>query len=93
MDGAGTPPRREGQLGAFRATVCAARRAGRPLHPGTEYGLEWMEGMLARLYANPQYDEAKVGRWLGYAQGLVVAAQVGITVEVLADLTRPYVVA
>lgn len=53
-----------------------------PLLPGTDLGLEHLREMWERVRAddNPQggkgFSEAKLGRWLGWAQCAVVASGV-----------------
>ena len=67
------------QREAFAETIEAAERAGMPALPGSELGLDHVKDMFARL--QPKFSDAKVGRWLGWAQCAVVAAGVGLTLE------------
>lgn len=54
------------QREAFKETVELARVRGLPRDPGSSYGLDHLESMLSRI--QDDFSEAKVGRWLGWAQ-------------------------
>jgi len=69
------------QREAFTETVDLAISRGMPLNPGSDLGLDHLIDMAGRLDDNPDYSEAKIGRWLGWAQAAVVAAGVGVTLE------------
>lgn len=68
------------QLAALRDTVTLAETRGMPDWPGTTLGLEHLRSMLARVESG-EFSEAKLGRWLGWAQCAVVAAAIGITLD------------
>lgn len=68
------------QLGALRETVQIAEQCGMPEMPGTNLGLDHLRSMLAILNSS-EFSDAKLGRWLGWAQCAVVAARVGVTLE------------
>lgn len=70
------------QLQALRETVRLAEERGVPEMPGSDLGLEHLRKMAAAVEAG-RFSEAKLGRWLGWAQCAVVAANVGVT---LADV-------
>jgi len=56
------------QISAMHDTVELARRRGMPLREGTDQGLEHMVSMAERMGAG--FSDAKLGRWLGWAQCL-----------------------
>lgn len=62
------------QRQAFNETINLAIARGMSLSPGSDLGLDHLIDMGARLGDNPGYSDAKVGRWLGWAQCAVVAA-------------------
>lgn len=59
-----------------------AEAAGMPELPGTDLGLAHLRHMVATV-AVSDFSDAKLGRWLGWAQCALVAADVGVT---LADM-------
>lgn len=69
------------QRAAFVETIALADHAGMPEHSPVDpsLGLAHLRDMYARL--DPEWSDAKVGRWLGWAQAALVAANVGITLE------------
>lgn len=67
------------QRAAFLETVRLAIDLGMPEEPDTTLGLAHMRDMLTRIRAD--FSEAKLGRWLGWAQCALVAANVGVTLE------------
>lgn len=67
------------QKAAFIETVQVAIDRGMPENPGSPTGLAHMRDMLTRIRAD--YSDAKVGRWLGWAQCALVAAEVGVTLD------------
>jgi len=69
---------------AFRETVHIAQVAGMPELPGNELGLAHLRSMLSRV--TPTFSEAKLGRWLGWAQCALVAANVGVSLEDMKSL-------
>lgn len=72
------------QIEAFNETVMLAIKMGMPDQSDVDdsLGYEHMFSMLKRIEANPEkFSEAKLGRWLGWAQAALVAANVGVTLE------------
>lgn len=67
------------QLAAFDDTIALAEQRGMPEHGG-ELGLAHLRSMYERA-ASSDFSDAKLGRWLGWAQCAVVAAAIGITLE------------
>ena len=59
-------------LAAFDATIEIAERRKMPEMPGTEFGLAHLRSMRGRI--TPEFSEAKLGRWLGWAQCAVAAS-------------------
>lgn len=70
------------QADAFRETVRIAEQRGMPEMPGSDLGLHHLRSMLATI-STSKFPDAKLGRWLGWAQCALVAADVGVT---LADM-------
>lgn len=56
------------QTDAFRETVKIAEQRGMPEMPGSELGLHHLRTMLTTVNTS-KFSEAKLGRWLGWAQG------------------------
>ena len=77
------------QREAFRDTIELAAQRGMPERPGEELGLDHIRGMFARI--GDEFSEAKLGRWLGWAQCAVVAAGVGVSLEDMKELNRRWV--
>lgn len=69
------------QREAFTETIDLAIVRKMPLNPGSDLGLDHLIDMAGRLDDHPEYSEAKVGRWLGWAQCALVAANVGVTLD------------
>jgi hypothetical protein len=67
------------QRAAFDETVRLAQDSGMPLNPGNPLGLDHMFEMQARIM--PGFSEAKLGRWLGWAQAALVGSGVGVTLD------------
>jgi len=72
------------QLEAFRETVRLAEKYGMPALPGSELGLEHLRHMAITVETE-DFSEAKLGRWLGWAQCALVSANMGVT---LADMKK-----
>jgi hypothetical protein len=71
------------QLEALRETIrLAEEAAGMPERPGNDVGLAHLRHMAATAEAG-NFGAAKLGRWFGWAQCALVAANVGVT---LADM-------
>lgn len=68
------------QLQALRATVNLGATRGMPEAPGSALGLDHLRGMVATIEAG-SFSADKLGRWLGWAQCAVVAANVGVTLD------------
>lgn len=67
------------QYEAFKDTVALAEKAGMPVLPGTNLGLDHMRDTLSRI--TPASPPSTLGRWLGWAQCALVAAGVGVTFD------------
>lgn len=52
---------------------------------GCELGLAHLRSMYERA-ASSDFSEAKLGRWLGWAQCAVVAAAIGLTLEDMKEI-------
>lgn len=70
------------QVEALRETVRLAEQRGMPEMVGSDLGLDHLRSMLKTVSAS-KFSDAKLGRWLGWAQCALVAADVGVT---LADM-------
>lgn len=66
------------QRRALRETIELAEQRGMPALPGSDVGLSHLRSMLETVEKS-DFSEAKLGRWLGWAQCAVVAANVGVT--------------
>jgi hypothetical protein len=69
------------QREALRETVRLAAEVGMPELPGSDVGLAHLRDMAATAEGG-DFDEAKLGRWLGWTQCALVAANVGVTLAV-----------
>lgn len=69
------------QREAFRETLELARLNDMDLQSSDTPELDFphLQDMWERIQADPDMSESKLGRWLGWAQAAVVAAQVGLT--------------
>lgn len=76
------------QRQAFLETIKVAREAGMKPNPGSPIGLMHLENMFQRI--SPSFSDAKLGRWLGWAQCAVVAADVGITLDDMKKINQRY---
>jgi hypothetical protein len=61
------------QRQAFKETIELATARNMPLWYDSEVGLAHIKGMYERI--TDDFSEAKLGRWLGWAQCAVVAAE------------------
>lgn len=72
------------QLAAFRDTIELAEQRGMDEH-GESLGLRHLRSMYEQAQAFQSewetFSEAKLGRWLGWAQCAVVAASIGLTLD------------
>lgn len=77
------------QLAAFRDTIALAEDRGMPEYGG-ELGLDHLRSMYQQAQTFQSdwstFSEAKLGRWLGWAQCAVVAAAIGLTLEDMKQL-------
>lgn len=77
------------QRAAFDATIALGERYGMPqLATPNELGLAHLHDMQHRI--TDDFSEAKLGRWLGWAQAALVAANVGVYLEDVKQLNRSY---
>lgn len=67
------------QVAAFDETLALAEERGMPELPGSSVGLAHMREMRGRI--QDSFSDAKLGRWLGWAQAMLVAADTGLTLE------------
>ena len=72
------------QRAAFDETVTLAKNLGMPELPGSSLGLEHLRDMQTRI--TDDFSEAKLGRWLGWAQAALVAANVGASLEAVKQI-------
>lgn len=68
-------------LDAFDETLDAAEAAGMNNILFDIEGMEFDHLVSMRERITPEFSQAKIGRWLGWAQAMVVAANVGLTLE------------
>lgn len=68
------------QLAAFRDTIALARFHDMPEKPDSEFGFAHLRSMLERAESG-EFSDAKLGRWLGWAQCAVVAADIGVVLD------------
>lgn len=68
------------QLQALRETITLGDAKGMPDLPGSALGLEHLRGMVSAIESG-SFPSDKLGRWLGWAQCAVVAADVGVTLD------------
>lgn len=68
------------QVRAFQDTVALAEDSEMPHLPGSDLGLDHLEAMLKTVHSE-SFSPSKLGRWLGWAQAALVAADVGVTLE------------
>lgn len=77
------------QRGAFRDTLRLADRHGMPELPGSDLGLAHLQEMAAKVECS-DFSEAKLGRWLGWAQCALVAANVGVSLADMKELNAKW---
>lgn len=75
------------QLAAMEETVWIANERGMPNLPGNDLGLDHLRTMLFAMNTEPMSD-SKMGRWLGWAQCAVVAADIGLTLDDMKHINR-----
>jgi len=76
------------QRAAMAQTLGLAIEKNMPEMPGSELGLEHMRDMYARVQED--FSESKLGRWLGWMQCALVAANVGVTLEDVKQINMGY---
>lgn len=76
------------QREAFRETILLAEIAGMSDHDTMELGLPHMRSMYARI--TDDFSDGKLGRWLGWAQCALVAANVGVTLDDMKSLNKKW---
>lgn len=76
------------QRAAFAETVALAENKEMPYLIGTSLGLSQLKDMQRRI--TDEFSEAKLGRWLGWAQAALVAANVGVTLEDVKQINVSY---
>lgn len=77
------------QLQALHDTVALAESRNMPEIPGNPLGLGHLRQMLRDIGAAEEsmpFSAAKLGRWLGWAQCALVAANVGVSLDDLREL-------
>lgn len=79
------------QRAAFDATVELAEAKGMPRFLGGSISLNHLFDMQSRI--TDDFSDAKLGRWLGWAQAALVAANVGVTLEDMKQLNLSHVTA
>lgn len=72
------------QLAAFRDTIELAERRGMDEH-GESLGLRHLRSMYEQARAS-EFSDAKLGRWLGWAQCAVVAAAIGLELDDMKEI-------
>ncbi len=77
------------QLAALNETIRRAEDAGMPEMPGSPVGLAHLRQMATTAAAN-DFGDAKLGRWLGWAQCAVVAADIGLTLDDMMSLNTTH---
>lgn len=75
------------QRAAFDATIGLALGREMPLEEGSSLGLSHLLDMQSRI--TPEFSEAKLGRWLGWAQAAVVSHGL-MTLEDMKQINRRY---
>lgn len=73
------------QLEALRETVARGAAKGMPEQPGSTVGLHHLRGMVEAAEVGA-FPADKLGRWLGWAQCAVVAANIGFTLDDMRSL-------
>jgi hypothetical protein len=56
---------------------------------GESLGLRHLRSMYQQAQAG-DFSDAKLGRWLGWAQCAVVAARIGLTLDDMKDINRSH---
>ena len=77
------------QLDAFRATIQIAKFHRMRRDPGNPLGLDHLIEMLEKAETG-DFSESKLGRWLGWAQAAVVAANIGATLDDMKDINKKF---
>ncbi|MBB3752672.1 hypothetical protein FHT44_005184 [Mycolicibacterium sp. BK634] len=77
------------QLAAFRDTIALARFHDMPEKPGSTVGFAHLRSMLD-IAESGEFSESKLGRWLGWAQCAVVAADIGVVLDDMKYINRAH---
>lgn len=75
--------------GAFLKTVRVAQDHGMPESPDSPLGLGHLRSMCLQAQST-DFSDGKLGRWLGWAQCAVVAADIGVTLDDMKDINRSF---
>lgn len=78
------------QREAFDDTLALAAKMGMPALPDSSLGFAHMKDMRFRINLDGNFSDAKLGRWLGWAQAALVAANVGVTLEDVKAINRKH---
>lgn len=85
------------QLAAMQETLTLAQEAGMPDIDGFAEGCDYwhLQDMVERVDVamtrdGTAFSEAKLGRWLGWMQCAVVAAEIGLTLEDMKQINKRY---
>lgn len=83
------------QLAAMQETLTLAQESGMPDIDGFAEGCDYwhLQDMMDRAAAamampGAEFSEAKLGRWLGWMQCAVVAAEIGPTLEDMKQINK-----
>lgn len=79
------------QLAAMRETLTLAQEHGMADIAGFAEGCDYwhLQDMVERVDPDT-FSEAKLGRWLGWAQCAVVAAGIGLTLDDMKEINRKW---
>ena len=79
------------QLAAMRETLTRAQKCGMSSIDGLATGCDYwhLQDMMERAQIG-EFSEAKLGRWLGWMQCAVVAADIGLTLEDMKEINLRY---
>lgn len=79
------------QIAAMRETLTRAQEHGMADISGFAEGCDYwhLQDMVERAQSG-EFSEAKLGRWLGWMQCAVVAADIGLTLEDMKQINVSY---
>jgi hypothetical protein len=77
------------QLEAMRETLTRAQECGMADISGFAEGCDYwhLQDMVERAQAG-EFSDAKLGRWLGWMQCAVVAAEIGLTLDDMKSINK-----